>query len=198
MTEKHGRLTVVTGPMKSGKTAYLLDVIRELNETGKGFQVYKPDVDTRSAEKIASRNGFAYPAVTLNAKWPAIPWDVFNHVNVNTVIIDEVQFFDITVFALILRLLENGVNVFVAGLDLDYATRPFITTARLMSYQPAMLVRCFGLCNCGAEAEFTQRLANSNERVMVGDAEYEPRCRTCYEPPAGVVFQTERVTVSGC
>ena len=37
---------------------------------------------------------------------------------------------------------------------------------------------------CGASANKTQRLIESDERIVVGAGEtYEPRCRKCYRPP---------------
>lgn len=190
MTDKpKGQLTVVVGPMRSGKTAYMLDMIRDANEAGKRIRVFKPDVDTRNEDCIRSRNGFYYPAETLRADFPAIP---FNTADADEVFIDEAQFFDLSLPAIIIRLLACGINVTVSGLDLDFATKPFMTVAQLMAFQTARLVRCYALCNCGCDAEYTQRLKGSGERFMVGDSEYEPRCGICYDPPANVIHQREQ------
>jgi thymidine kinase len=81
-------------------------------------------------------------------------------------------------------LADRGLLVIVAGLDQDFAGRPFDPMPQVMAvaeYVDKTLAIC--MC-CGAPANRTQRLGEQTDRVIVGGAgEYEARCRGCFEPP---------------
>ena len=78
------------------------------------------------------------------------------------------------------------IEVIVAGLDQDYAGRPFEPMPQILAvaeYVDKILAICM---QCGAPANRTQRLTGSTDRVVVGGAQdYEARCRRCFQPGPG-------------
>ena len=97
--------------------------------------------------------------------------------------IDEAQFFDAGIVEVASRLADLGKRVIVAGLDQDYLGRPFDPMPALMAAAEEV-TKTRAICvRCGQPASRTQRLVDSNERVVVGAAGlYEARCRRCFEP----------------
>ncbi|MEG1849823.1 MAG: thymidine kinase, partial [Oscillospiraceae bacterium] len=89
------------------------------------------------------------------------------------------------------RLLREGRQVLVAGLNLDYLGRPFGAIDRLLLFSDEVEVKAAFCACCGRPAMYTQRLIggvpvtsleNPEEIVLIGDTEsYEPRCRLCYQ-----------------
>ena len=83
-------------------------------------------------------------------------------------------------------------QIIVAGLDLDYLRRPFEPIPTLVGrseYVSKMLAVCH---RCGGPALFTQRIARSDELVVLGaEGAYEARCRFCYhtEEPEQLALQ---------
>lgn len=181
-----GLLTVVVGPMSSGKTAFLIHMLEGMLVEGLKPLVLKPSIDTRQPG-IRSRNGKSFDAQGVT---PGKMLD-FNAINqATTIVIDEVHMFehDEEILLSINYALNKGKYVVCSGLDLDYKTRPFVLVSKLIA-KANTLVRLFARCTeCGDNAEFTQRLVDSDELILVGDAEYAPRCRDCYNLPEGVAF----------
>jgi thymidine kinase len=103
--------------------------------------------------------------------------------DVEVVGIDEAQFFDDALVDLAMELADGGVRVIVAGLDQDFARRPFGPMPRLLA-SAETVDKMHAVCvRCGAPAHYSQRIAGGAEQVQVGDAEaYEARCRACFEP----------------
>jgi thymidine kinase len=97
--------------------------------------------------------------------------------------IDEGQFFDAGLPAVVNALADRGVRVIVAGLDQDYMGRPFEPMPQILAvaeYVDKILAICM---QCGAPANRTQRLTSATDRVVVGGSdEYEARCRRCFQP----------------
>ncbi len=96
--------------------------------------------------------------------------------------IDELQFFDEGIVDVALALAARGVAVYAAGLDLDFAGRPFGSSLLLAERADAVHV-CTGTCSrCARPATRSLRLGASTALVEIGAEErYEPVCRTCHE-----------------
>ena len=84
-------------------------------------------------------------------------------------------------------LANRGKRVIVAGLELDFMGVPFGPMPQLLccaEYVTKQLAICM---TCGDPANFSQRLTQSTEQVVVGAADvYEARCRLHFEPPCEV------------
>jgi thymidine kinase len=99
--------------------------------------------------------------------------------------IDEGQFFDMDLVYVCNRLADTGKRVIVAGLDQDFRGKPFEPMPQLLAIAE-YITKTLAICvRCGAPANRTQRLADNNDRLLVGATDvYEARCRLCFEPPA--------------
>jgi thymidine kinase len=80
------------------------------------------------------------------------------------------------------RLARDGKRVIVAGLDQDYAGRPFEPMPQLLAVAE-YITKTLAICMvCGGPANRTYRKVRRAGRVVVGGADlYEARCRRCYD-----------------
>src|SRR6266850_1231644 len=99
--------------------------------------------------------------------------------------IDEAQFFDNELIAIVNELAERGLRVIVAGLDQDYTGKPWEPMPQLLAVAE-YITKTHAICvKCGQPANYTQRTFESEERVAVGgEGMYEARCRQCFVPHA--------------
>jgi thymidine kinase len=104
--------------------------------------------------------------------------------NAEVVAIDEAQFFDNRLIDVANSLANDGKRVLIAGLDMDYLGRPFEPMPQLMAIAE-YVTKLHAICaESGGIASFSQRIVNSDGRILVGESEaYEPRSRGSYRPP---------------
>ena len=175
-----GRIEVIAGGMFSGKSEELVRRMRRALIARQKIQVFKPVADDRNpADVLVTRDNreVAAESVDSSAQLRQRLSD-----DVQIVGIDEAQFFDLELPALITELADRGVRVIVAGLDQDYRRKPFgpmpaiLALAEYVDKVHAVCVRC------GGAAHYSQRIAGGREQIQVGDTgAYEARCRACYE-----------------
>jgi thymidine kinase len=181
-----GSLTVITGSMFSGKTEELIRRVRRALYARRSVQVFKPAVDTRSEETvIRSHNGVRHMAVEATSSA-----DLSSQVEPNTdiIAIEEVQFFDLGIVEVCQGLADQGHQVIVAGLDMDFRGCPFGPMPTLMAVADEV-VKLRAICaKCGLDASRSQRLIDgrpapaSAPTVLIGAQEhYEARCRHHHE-----------------
>jgi thymidine kinase len=176
----HGQIEVITGGMFSGKSEELVRRLRRALIARQRVQVFKPHVDSRhEPDRVVTRDQRELAACTVA---DTAELEARLELGVQVVGIDEAQFFDDALVALVMRLADRGVRVVVAGLDQDYLRRPFGPMPRLLAVAEEV-DKMHAVCvRCGAPAHYSQRFAGGAEQVQVGDGEsYEPRCRRCYE-----------------
>lgn len=181
MHQYRGRLIVHTGSMFSGKTSSLENDLKRFEIANYRVLCFKPSVDTRhDKEEICTHEGRTYTACSIShvSELKKVPADV------DVVGIDEVQFLGGTIEEIrqaIEELLDRGVTVVVAGLDMDFSAKPFEITKELMPMAD-YLTKHHAVCTrCGADAWVSHRKSDSTDRVVIGASEeYEPVCRTCY------------------
>ncbi len=176
-----GRIEVITGGMFSGKSEELVRRLRRAVIARQRAQVFKPLTDSRHPpERLVTRDNRELAAETVAScaelKRALQP-------GVEVVGIDEAQFFDADLVDLVMELADSGVRVVVAGLDQDYARRPFGPMPALMALAE-FVDKMHAVCvRCGGNAHYSQRISGGEEQVLVGDVDaYEARCRECYEP----------------
>ena len=188
MKHHHGLVEVITGSMFCGKTDELIRRLRRATIARQNVQVFKPVIDNRYAvEKVISHAGSDYEAVPIESAS-----EILKRISPETTVvgIDEVQFFDAEVVALVQKLADKGVRVIVAGLDTDFRGEPFGCMPNLMAIAERV-DKLHAICMvCGEPASRTQRLVNGKPAryddpvVIVGAAEmYEARCRLHHEVP---------------
>src|SRR6056297_3932841 len=86
-----GQITVIVGPMYSGKTTELLTYVEIYKLGNKPYKIFKPIIDDRyGVKEIRSHSGMREQAVPLeNSK------NTFDYLTTEKAIFfDEVQFFD--------------------------------------------------------------------------------------------------------
>jgi thymidine kinase len=180
--ERLAELRVFVGPMFSGKTDQLIDSFLEAEGEGVESIAFKPAIDDRHpADVVRSHSGREIPAVAVSDV------DELLRSEPTCVLIDEAQFFDVSLGAVVEQLRSRGCRVIVAGLDLDFARRPFEVTEALARAATSVKTLRSACQRCGLPAPFTQRLAAGKpvpldaDRFVVGDQEcYEPRCARCW------------------
>lgn len=199
-------LTVITGPMFSGKSTELIRQIRRAQIAEAQMQLFKYAQDARYAtpEELASYDGHTITAIpVLNTH------DVIKQMRpeAHFVVFDEIQFFDDIIIDYVSHLVEEGRRVMCAGLNLDFRAEPFPfvgggsrTMADLL-VRADFIVKLSSVCTdrdergmrCGAEATKTQRLVNNSPAnyhdpiKMIGAQEsYEARCVKHHSVPGRV------------
>ncbi len=191
---KKGYLTVICGPMFSGKSRDLIRLIHIAEIAGQQTESFKPRIDTRySQSDVASHDGIRREAhavetarelLSLLAARPRLP---------DVVGIDEGQFFDRGLPAVCLWLVDQGVRVAVAGLDRNFRGEPFGCMPDLMACADEVVklrAVCMRCKDPRVTAVLPQRLIDGrpapfdSPEVLVGGAElYEARCLDCHEVP---------------
>jgi len=167
--------------MFSGKSEELIRRVTRSRIARLPVQIFKPVVDTRySDNRVVSHSALAVdaePVVGSDALLRAVGDDTV------VVGIDEAQFFDGGLVAVVEALAGAGKQVIVAGLDLDFLRRPFEPVPTLCG-RAEYVTKTLAVCHrCGGPALYTQRLVRSEELVVVGAGDaYKARCRFCYDP----------------
>jgi thymidine kinase len=178
-----GWIEVIAGSMFSGKSEELIRRLRRAKIARQKVQVFKPEIDKRfSQNHIVSHSEMKHEST--NVRTAA---DVLANVDPDTEVvgIDEAQFFDNELIAIVNELAERGLRVIVAGLDQDYTGKPWEPMPQLLAVAE-YITKTHAICvKCGQPANYTQRTFESEERVAVGgEGMYEARCRQCFVPHA--------------
>jgi thymidine kinase len=182
MIHHSGRIEVICGSMFSGKSEELIRRTRRAIIARQTIQVFKPIIDDRyGIERVVSHDG-----QDIEAQAVASPTDLKQAIRTGTTVvaIDEAQFFDSSLVAIVEELAARGLRVIIAGLDTDFRGEPFGSMPTLMCIAEEVL-KLNAICVvCGEQACRTQRLVNGKPAhyndpvIMVGAHEsYEPRCR---------------------
>ena len=176
-----GWIEVICGGMFSGKTEELIRRARRAQIAGLRVVIVKPPIDKRYEEEMVVSHNFT--------KLPSLLAETADQIvlltgNAEVVAIDEAQFFDNRVIAVGNSLANDGKRGLIAGLDMDYLGRPFEPMPQLMAIAE-YVTKLHAICaESGGIASFSQRIVNSDGRILVGESEaYEPRSRGFYRPP---------------
>jgi thymidine kinase len=176
-----GWIEVICGPMFSGKTEELIRRIKRAVYGKQRVQVFKPRLDNRYDEVAVVSHSQAKVFSTPVDKAEEILALVKSDTEV--VGIDEVQFLGPEVVAVCETLAARGLRVICAGLDQDFRGKPFEPMPQLLAVAEYISKELAICVVCGNPANRSQRLAASEDRVVVGAAgAYEARCRKCHVP----------------
>ncbi len=176
-----GWIEVVVGGMYSGKTEELIRRLHRAQLARQKVQVFKPKIDNRyHMEDVTSHNKKSMKALPLSSSE-----EIWQHLDDDTRIvgIDEGQFFDAGLVAVVQTLAERGIRVIIAGLDTDWQAKPFEPMPTLMAIAENV-TKLQAVCMvCGNSASRTQRVAEVEGQVVVGShGIYEARCREHFRP----------------
>jgi thymidine kinase len=168
--------------MFSGKSEELIRRLRRAVIAKQKVQAFKPVIDDRySPDDIVSHD-----ERRIECEKVRDASEILSLVMPDTKVvgIDEAQFFSEDLIGVCEQLADDGKRVIVAGLDQDYRGKPFEPIPQLLALAES-ITKTMAVCMvCGEPANRTQRLIESDERIVVGAGEtYEPRCRKCFRPP---------------
>ena len=176
-----GWIEVICGSMFSGKTEELIRRLRRAQIARQRVQIFKPKIDERySQDHLVSHSEMRLKSEVVSSAdeiLQKIDW------RAEVIGVDEAQFFDAKLVQVCNQLADLGKRVVVAGLDKDYLGKPFEPMPQLMAIAE-YIEKTLAICmKCGNPANYTQRLVDSSDRVLVGaTGTYEARCRRCFEP----------------
>ena len=176
--QRSGWIEIVCGSMFSGKTEELLRRIKRASYAGLKIEVFKPMTDDRYHKTdVVSHDDRSIKSNPVRDSKHIL--NVASDVDV--IAIDEAQFFDEKLTQVCQQLALKGIRVIVAGLDMDFAGKPFGPMPSLMAVAE-YITKVHAICqHCGNLAVNSYRLAATEEQVVLGEKDlYEPRCRTCY------------------
>ena len=176
-----GWIEVIVGSMFSGKSEELIRRLRRAEIARQKVQIFKPMVDTRDADdQIVSHSEMRIPSRPVRTSRELL--DLVEG-DTEVVGIDEGQFFDQDLPAVVNTIANLGKRVIVAGLDQDYLGKPFEPMPQLLAIAE-YITKTLAICMvCGNPANHTQRLVPGGDRVLVGaEGTYEARCRVCFDP----------------
>ncbi|WP_297336625.1 thymidine kinase [Algoriphagus sp.] len=173
-----GQIEVICGSMFSGKTEELIRRLNRAKIARQKVEIFKPSVDRRyHDEDVVSHNENSIRSTPVNFADDILLLSG----NCDVVGIDEVQFFDEQIVSVAQKLANQGKRVILAGLDMDFEGNPFEPMPKLMAVAE-YVTKVHAICmKCGDLAAFSFRLADSKQKVMLGEKDsYEARCRKCF------------------
>ena len=182
---EEGKIEIILGPMFSGKSTRLIELIRKYTYKAKKTIMIKFFADKRYTEKseVVTHDLIKYDSIDCkNLR------DSFDKLKTYDVIgIDEGQFFpDLVEVCEELALLKK--TIIVAALNGDFRMEPFPVVSRLISKADKIKLLKAYCFHCHKDAKFSLRIVQSNETVLIGAGEaYKPACRDCH-----VFFSKER------
>lgn len=194
-TKQIGTLIVICGSMCCGKTEELIRIVsRQIIADKSKVQTFKPVLDTRKLKNndkdpslfVTSRNGSSIGCIAVQNTDDMRAY-IQEH-NISIIAVDEAQFFEKHEFITFVHdMVDLGKKVIIAGLDLDFRAEPFGPMGDLLAYADNV-IKLTAICKkCGQDTYcISQRLINNEPAhyndpiVMVGENQYEPRCRKCY------------------
>ncbi len=176
------KLEICVGNMFSGKSTELTRKYKKLCAIGKKCLVVKPLIDNRYGEGVVTHDSYKVDCITISNIKDIFSNDI-NLATIDTILIDEAQFFN-NLKEDVLNLVENkNINVFIAGLDGDFKRNKFGEILDLIPYADKLKkLRAYcKICNDGTKASFSKRIIKNDSQIMIGATnEYIPVCRKHY------------------
>ena len=176
-------LEVICGGMFAGKSELLIHRLKRASYANKNVIAFKPAIDNRySVSEITSHSGQKFKSIAVKDVCNIVEYLMNNEDNLDVIGFDEAQFFGEGIVELVNRL-STEKDIYVAGLDLDSAGKPFCSMPHLLAIADKVTKVSAVCMKCGADATRSQRLVENKEQVMVGaNGTYEARCRKCWTP----------------
>ncbi len=186
MENKKSIIEVICGPMFAGKTDELLRRLNRASYAKIQYLVFKPNTDTRTKNKITSRNNSQKDAISIDNSIDILRY-LSQEKNIpDLVAIDEAQFLDNDLYLIINELADMNIDVIVSGLDLDFRGEPFETIKNILPYAERITKLTAVCTSCYNNANRSQRIIDNktnltNDRIIIGDIEkYSAKCRHCH------------------
>ncbi len=175
-----GWIEVVCGSMFSGKTEELIRRLTRAKIARQSVQIFKPAIDTRyDDQKVVSHNQNEIDSIAVKKASDILT--ILEEKDCQVIGIDEAQFFDKELVKVCQTLANQGKRIVIAGLDMDFAGKPFGIMPNLLAISEYVTkVHAICMC-CGKVAAYSFRLTPSKQKILLGEkTEYEARCRKCF------------------
>lgn len=187
ITKKYkGKIILYIGPMNANKTKRLIEKLDKGFHAKAKIIYVKHAHDTRYDDLNKAPNN----AVISNDKQQYTKADLIKTeklvdiydilLQYDVIGIDEVQFYD-DAPDIAEKLASAGKQVICAGLDGDFKRRPFDCMPALSSLADKVKKLQAVCVRCGDNAIFTHRTVAVEDKILIGNDEYESLCRICYE-----------------
>jgi thymidine kinase len=176
--QRRGWIEVICGSMFSGKTEELIRRLKRATIAHLETKIFKPSIDIRyHQQNIVSHDENAVKSLPIDHSQAILLLTE----NVDVVAIDEAQFFDEQLPDTCEQLALRGIRVIVAGLDMDYAGKPFGPMPDMLA-RADYITKLHAICmKCGNIANYSYRKTANDSQVLLGEKDlYEPRCRDCF------------------
>lgn len=180
-------LTIVTGPMYSGKTTKLFEIYKYNNESKKKQLIFDycfVKEDLLKTDNLYNHNKDYLLCIKINSDL----LKNYDYNNYDIIHINEAQFFP-NFKEIILSILDNyNIHIYCYGLDSDYKKNKFGEIIDLVPHCDN-IIKLFGKCNnpnftCCNKSLFSHRLdRNNKEKILLtnsNDNNYVSLCRDCY------------------
>ena len=164
-----GKLSLIIGPMFSGKSTILLTRYRRYQIAGKKCLLIKYANDNRyenSGEMLVTHDQLSYKATSCHMLSEAN--DFIQDYDV--ICIDEIQFYeDAGIYCDLWA--NSGKIVEVCGLNGDYRRKPFEQISYLIPMSDNITFVTAVCKDTGKDACFTMRLSNEKEQEVIGSTD---------------------------
>lgn len=193
MMNSNGFLEIILGPMFGGKTTQLINRYNEITDNeitdnlNSNIQPHvltiNYDKDTRySTNQIVSHDG-----KTLDCNFihelediDRIPELLSKLNNSKFIFIDEAQFFKNLKNWVLYQVDHNNKHIILSGLDSDFKREKFGEILDLIPHSNK-ITKLTGTClKCSNPSIYTHRISNEIEQEVIGNDNYIPVCRKCY------------------
>lgn len=164
--------------MFSGKTEELIRRLKRAQIARQSVEIFKPALDTR----YHVRDVVSHDENSIHSTPVQTAAQILLYANDFEVVgIDEAQFFDDQLGSVCNKLADAGTRVIVAGLDMDYAGKPFGPIPALLA-TAEYVDKVHAICiHCGNLAQYSHRKIDKDSLVVLGENDsYEPLCRPCF------------------
>lgn len=180
---KCGKLTVIIGPMFSGKTTTLMRYHNDYS-----FTKLKPICinyikDDRYGE-ISENNMYNHNLSSVKCIYAEKLENISDMIlGYDVILINEGQFFSDLVKYCRCWMEEHGKIIVVAGLDGDYKREMFGEILKLIPYAQKVekLSAMCSICSDGTEAHYTFRKSDEINQIVIGSSNYMALCADCYK-----------------
>ena len=163
--QNEGKIVLILGPMFSGKSTRLIEVIRKYTYKAKKTIMVKFYADQRYSDKseVVTHDLIKYDSIDCKNLRDSM--ETLKKYNV--IGIDEGQFFpDLVEVCEELASLKK--TVIIAALNGDFRMEPFPVISKIISKADKIKLLKAYCFNCHKDAKFSLRIVQSNETVLIG------------------------------
>ena len=169
-------LEIILGPMFSGKTTALIEKYDDILKKGHEVCVINYADDTRySKTQLSTHDQKMIDCIQLKRLHD------WKEIKEKYILINEAQFFD-DLYDFVSTKLKNNKFIYLYGLDGDFKAKKFGQILDLIPLCDKVKKKTANCATnfCENKAIFSHRITNELSQVVIGNNNYEPLCRMCY------------------